>query len=241
MNVESYYTWSLCYDKEQKELDVLKKLGALSLSSEILEVGCGTGRLTARLANGVNKIVAIDPDGDAIAFCKMKYSFTNVLFYQSSLEDLVCQKKFDYVIYSWSMYLIKDKENSLFLAKSLLKKGGKIIVLQANSGEYESNIAKLYSKYDSLARYGDACNALEPIMEKIFGNVSCETLLTHFSFSDIEDLVARSLFFIEDEEGFVPSSSQINSFKNDMAKYKKPDDSFHLTDIVSVFYSEKKD
>lgn len=202
MNGFKYAKWAKHYDPEQKELHILQQYGINFKDKKILEVGCGTGRFTERILPLCKKIICIDPDDVALSVLKSNLNDIRITMFKGTLETIPIQKGyFDYVVFPWSMYLIDNKEVNLKLAYDSLTSTGKLIILQANSGEYENEIAHLYSKYDSLDAYSMACDELPNLVKKVFDNVICDTLHTYFSFNTIDEVIENSLFFIEDEEG----------------------------------------
>ena len=54
-------------DPEGHEVAALFSTPASFTSRRVLEIGCGTGRLTRRYAHVAGPIIAIDPDADKIA------------------------------------------------------------------------------------------------------------------------------------------------------------------------------
>jgi len=52
-------------DPEEYETAVLRRLGGLS-GKEVLDVGCGYGRASRRIARWASSVLGVDPDADAI-------------------------------------------------------------------------------------------------------------------------------------------------------------------------------
>jgi ubiquinone/menaquinone biosynthesis C-methylase UbiE len=72
----------------------------------ILEVGCGNGRLTLRLAKlGAGQILAFDPDSQSIRAARRELpeKYKNRITYRVGNAEHVKQKanQFDIVVFSW--------------------------------------------------------------------------------------------------------------------------------------------
>lgn len=241
MNQEMYHEWAKHYDYENIELRVLKQHNIDFTNKIVLEVGCGTGRFTNRIIPSAREIVAIDPCESAIELCKKHTTDNNVTYIVGTLEDLnIPSNMFDYVVFSWSMYLIENKVLNLQIAHSALKQDGALIVLQASSGEFEEEGNKLYETYSPIREYSSTNSVLEEALHNTFGNVDRDEIKTHFIFSSIDEVVDYALMFVEDSEGKYPSEDVISLFKNTITKYKQDDGTFKLTDIVDLFISWKK-
>jgi 2-polyprenyl-3-methyl-5-hydroxy-6-metoxy-1,4-benzoquinol methylase len=76
---------ALRIDPEKNEVNALKAMTDWR-DKRVLEIGCGNGRLTRRLANLGAQIEAIDPDRKLIAIAK---------------KDLPARLSDDIVIFSW--------------------------------------------------------------------------------------------------------------------------------------------
>jgi ubiquinone/menaquinone biosynthesis C-methylase UbiE len=72
----------------------------------VLEVGCGNGRLTLRLAKfGIEKLIAFDPDPQSIRTARRELpeEYKDRIVYQVGNAEHVRQKanEFDIVVFSW--------------------------------------------------------------------------------------------------------------------------------------------
>lgn len=76
---------------------------------DVLEIGCGDGRLTWRYASKASKVTAIDPDGNLIKAAQAGIPeglAGRVNFIESSLDDFSASytgRKFDLAIFAWSL------------------------------------------------------------------------------------------------------------------------------------------
>jgi 2-polyprenyl-3-methyl-5-hydroxy-6-metoxy-1,4-benzoquinol methylase len=95
-------------DPEGNETDALFDLVELE-GREVLEIGCGDGRLTWRYADRAAHVTAIEPFEDSIARAKRRLSETpneRVEFRHVGFEDLAAASDADVVdvaLLSWSL------------------------------------------------------------------------------------------------------------------------------------------
>ncbi len=96
---------ALVIDPAGEEIRALKKITNWR-GKHVLEVGCGTGRLTLRLAKfGVEKVRAFDPDPKAIRVARKELpeKYKSRVEYRVGNAEHVKQeeKQFDIVVFSW--------------------------------------------------------------------------------------------------------------------------------------------
>ena len=95
-------------DPEGNETDALFDLVKLE-GREVLEIGCGGGRLTRRYADRVAHVTAIDPFADAIARANewlAEEPIERIEFRHVAFEDLAAASDadvFDVALLSWSL------------------------------------------------------------------------------------------------------------------------------------------
>jgi ubiquinone/menaquinone biosynthesis C-methylase UbiE len=92
-------------DPERNELRALKEVGTWR-DKKVLEVGCGDGRLTLRLATLRPRLIhAIDPSSDLIRLARKKLpakSSKQIHYKVGSAGKLkYASQSFDIVIFSW--------------------------------------------------------------------------------------------------------------------------------------------
>ena len=98
---------SMQLDPEGAETAALNALAPDLTSSRVLEVGCGSGRLTCRYADRAASVLGIDPDGAAVA----TFQETMPAALRGRVELRVCpldaldipDHAFDVVVLSWSL------------------------------------------------------------------------------------------------------------------------------------------
>jgi len=95
-------------DPEGNETDALFDLVDVE-GREVLEIGCGDGRLTRRYADRVARVTAIEPFGDAIARAQTWLSEApneRIEFRHVAFEELAHASDadvFDVTLLSWSL------------------------------------------------------------------------------------------------------------------------------------------
>jgi ubiquinone/menaquinone biosynthesis C-methylase UbiE len=100
---------------------------------DVLEIGCGKGRITRDLAKHACHVVATDPDEVSVGVAQASISFRNIDFMVAveGMPDLT-DSRFDVVMYTLSLHHVPAAEmaDSLNKAADLLKSDGVIIVLE---------------------------------------------------------------------------------------------------------------
>jgi len=103
---------------------------------EVLEIGCGDGRITTQLVGKVKRLVAIDPDAEIIA--EAKENTKGVSLRIGSGECLEFQSEsFDIILFTLSLHH-QDTSLALREAKRVLRDHGRVVILEpVNDGEIE--------------------------------------------------------------------------------------------------------
>lgn len=188
---------------------------------EVLEVGCGTGRITRDLARHASRVVAVDPDGAALAKARAAVPAPNVTFLP--MPDGVLDfpsASFDLVIYTLSLHHVPvDRmDHSLRTAAGLLREGGVIIVVEPAEGGSFTEAKERFG-----AGSGDERPAQEAAiraMNRLDGWIVGETVFfrVHFLFADEDDFIASKLpGFREKPEAY---QMEVREF---LARHRRPE------------------
>ena len=132
---QAYNSWAQQYDtNENKTRDLEAKalketLGTVSFN-DCLEIGCGTGKNTAWLADKAKKVTAVDFSDDMLAKAKAKVMQPNIVFKQADITHpwtfgTAC---YDLVTFSLVLEHIEDLDAVFDEAAKALKPGGYVYI-----------------------------------------------------------------------------------------------------------------
>jgi trans-aconitate methyltransferase len=89
-------------DPEGHEVTALTAMVPSFASRRVLEIGCGSGRLTERYARQAGSVIAIDPDEDAIA--EMREALPDVDARAAGINTFALPPhSVDIVLFAWSL------------------------------------------------------------------------------------------------------------------------------------------
>ena len=123
-------------DPDNKYIQAINSHAPLS-GATILEIGCGNGRMTGDMAKYAAKIVATDLDEEVLELAAKNINAENVEFlYTRDGFAKLPEQTFDLVIYTLSLHHIPPDKmiENLCHSGSLLKDGGKIVVVEPGDG-----------------------------------------------------------------------------------------------------------
>lgn len=95
----------------------------------LIDVGCGTGFLTAKLAGLVSSCVGIDASGRSIEIAKKKYSKTKAHFYKYRISEYVTDIPFDMCVANMVFSSDPELSCSLQAIHNMLNVKGKLLVV----------------------------------------------------------------------------------------------------------------
>lgn len=134
-NIEGYNAWSSFYDQYPNPTIAVDELHFPSFWSRlskarVLEIGCGTGRHTLKLANQGNDVVGIDQSSGMLAEARRKVKNDSATFIEADFltYEKFSKQSFDAIIVSLVIEHIKDINFFFKKTASLLKTDGKIFI-----------------------------------------------------------------------------------------------------------------
>lgn len=183
---------------------ILKTLGELPSSRQILDVGCGIGELCHSMSrqDPLATIIGIDPSVKMISRAKENFSGKNIKYICGHHDILPEDQKFDLIVSTNAFPYMPDKPKALVGMKMLLKPNGKLLLLFANRNT-------LYDAFWLMFVKLTTSNAQYPSVS------SLHNLLKEGGFEIGKTEPIESLFF-------VPSVFMVESFLPE-SKAEKPE------------------
>ncbi|KAI0805599.1 S-adenosyl-L-methionine-dependent methyltransferase [Xylaria sp. FL0064] len=173
-------------------LFLMKKL-EIAPGMRVLDVGCGPGDLTAKIAELVGdngSVVGIDPSGQRIAIALDQRAKQNISFQVGRAEDLsqFPSRSFDIVFVNSTLHWVEDQPAALMEFSRVLKPGGRLGI-SGGSGDFVSAQEKI--KEDVLSRE-PYCNYPEQSPPKFLKKSELERLLNRAEFLT-EEITRREI------------------------------------------------
>lgn len=230
-------------DLKRKENADIKPLSA----TNILEVGCGDGRVMREFAPVAKSVIGIDTNSQVINFLQSEIEQAFVTIIASNLDaaninvavnemsgtDLQFEdESFDLVLFPWSLHQIKDKHTALKEAKRVLAKNGHLVVFGLlPGGEYENAVAEIGLDPGPQV---DPVEAYEKPLIDAFGKIddSCpigakpEDKEFGFLFPDVETSVANWDWALYNWHEQVVKPEQLKTIAARMQKNSRQDGVF---------------
>lgn len=106
------------------------------INKNILDLGCGGGILTEKLAQHGAKITALDKSKELIKIAKSRLIFSSIKINYLNIDIMnflkKCQTKFDIIICMELLEHIENKQPIINLSKNILNENGTIIISSLN-------------------------------------------------------------------------------------------------------------
>jgi len=124
-DAEGYHFHSAA--QQEAALDLLKSIH-LKGDEEILDVGCGDGKITAHIAQCVpqGKVIGIDASEQMIEFAKKRFSKPNLTFVLQEAQKF--NGRFDVIFSSFALQWVFNISDFLQRAKKSLKSKGHLVI-----------------------------------------------------------------------------------------------------------------
>ena len=157
-NLVSYYDdraneYEKVYLNPAEQGDLLKATTIfqnLFSQKTVLEIACGTGYWTERIAETATSIYATDINESVIEIARKKQINDNVTFAAADMYQLKPDQKYEGVFggFIWSHILLQDLGKFIAKVRSFLKSNGTIVFIDSNYVEGTNHDLKKITKTD---------------------------------------------------------------------------------------------
>jgi len=184
------------YERESKEILQYQKLKKIA-NVNVLDIGCGSGKLLIALSNYNFKLFGIDIDPEPIKVLKENYNIDgDAVFFSNFSTD----KKFDIIFAYHFLEHVSDPTLTLQKMKNLLKPGGLLFLRVPN---IDSLSYKIFGKYSVILD--------QPRHIFMFSPKTLENFLEKVEFKNIKIETNPHLYFIESILNFFDLTSNFSS------------------------------
>ena len=150
-------------------------------NQEILEIGCGDGRITKQLVGKAKRVVAIDPDAAVIAEAKENTKGAGLRIGSGECLEFP-NESFDVILFTLSLHH-QNSSVALREAKRVLRDHGRVVILEpVNDGEIEQVCNFLQDEAQVLREAFQAIEASDFEVER------SEAFYTHWEFENDHEL-----------------------------------------------------
>lgn len=158
-------------------LEVMERCVDLN-GQDILEVGCGDGRVTGPLTERAGRVVAVDPDAASVLQARIQAPKAEMVV--GSGENLgFLHSSFDVVVFTLSLHHHQNGRRALEEAFRVLRPGGRAMVLEPEEdGEVQRVCEVLHDERQALGR------ARQAIQKSPFQCTARERFETLWEFED---------------------------------------------------------
>lgn len=219
----------MIYDKDNLQMTMIQQLAAID-GKTVLEIGCGEGRLSVKLAGSACKYIAIDPDKEAIA--KAQQQTGNAVFHIGSGENLPFgDESFDLVIFILSLHH-QNSFQALMEAGRVLNRSGRVIILEPSAeGEFQQFFHLFNDETDALK------SAAEAIRHSPFDLIRHELFEVPAEFDDLADLYQYPFDQSPaDDTGRSKILAKLCQFRGEI----KEEQTIQLSDSIHIYLLQKR-
>ena len=115
---------------------------------KILDIGCGTGQLAKEISDEYPFVdyLGIDVTKNMISLAKKSNDGKKVRFINKSVDDFICDERFDIIICTHAFPYFPNKEKAMSKMYKLCKEGGKVIIVSSSTNNLKDLLANLIVK-----------------------------------------------------------------------------------------------
>nr|XP_054752722.1 juvenile hormone acid O-methyltransferase-like [Lytechinus pictus] len=174
--ISSVYSQNRCRDEALKWVD-------FDENDDVLDVGCGSGRLCKMLSPRVNSVTGLDISHGMIEFARTENSGPNIQFFQEDAQTFGShlnnwREKFNKILSMCSLHWCSDKENVLKNVYQCLKPGGMFVLNFVTHAELFSEWSSYGETWDSwIRKHPKWCQYLQNRDYEVFPTKSTEGFL----------------------------------------------------------------
>jgi ubiquinone/menaquinone biosynthesis C-methylase UbiE len=115
-----------------------------------IDLGCGTGRVAAKLAEHYTHVRAVDLSPEMVELARRKYGHPRITFEQGDLDTVSGQ--YDFVVSLMTLHHVPDLQSTLRRINGLVAPGGSVVLVDGAGPHPQSRWAFYFWHTAGLAR-----------------------------------------------------------------------------------------
>lgn len=157
-------------------------------NANVLEVGCGSGKISTSLSPHVKSLTSIDSNEEFILNNKKVHDSCNTTFIHSSFEDFKPTSKFDVILFTWEGFHMKQRELSILeKIKEVSKQSSIIIIVDTYPHSEFSKLVSSFNEKSNDLLYSQKETLNKEILLQ-FKNLKNEIFFTQHEFDSISKI-----------------------------------------------------
>ncbi len=124
-----------------KTAEAITELAGIQADQRILDIACGTGKVTTALARHQQQptVTAVDLSSGMLQQARQKaehHQLENIEFHQMAFEEMAFGEQFDAAVCSFGIFFVNEMEEALVKFAEQVKPGGRIILTTFAEGSF---------------------------------------------------------------------------------------------------------
>jgi len=192
-------------------------------NKDVLDIGCGDGNKTKKIARYSEAVLAIDPDVGLIRVAKIKNPRRNITYRVGKAETLKFSQEFDVVIFTLSLHHVRSDKIDTALKKAIksLKQGGYLVVIEPG---FSGSIFEAEIRFDAWG--GD---------ERKEKSLAYYFILNRKDIKEIEEFNSKTVFIFKSVRDFIDTLEPKKNLNELPSFLKKHDYKLTAARRINIF------
>lgn len=202
-----------------------------------LEVGCGSGRLTSRIAPDRGEYVAIDVDPRLVRYCKRERDEVadglSVAVVDAGGGLPMVDDSFDVVLDGWAFAMVGRPDVVAREYRRVLRPGGRLVMLAGRDGSDYHDVLRSVS--DSGYSFSVEETIEAPLAERFGEPVEKREFESRYVFSSVAAAYEAFLFHTDELASVTLSDEQRATLESGIERYEREDGTIKMAEYTVFF------
>ncbi|PSP96285.1 hypothetical protein BRC84_01835 [Halobacteriales archaeon QS_1_68_44] len=226
---EDFEIWSEFYDSSY-EMDVLRKYADFS-EEEVFEAGCGSGRLSFRIADRCGRLVSVDVLPSLINLCQQRLAENHsglIDTLRFEVQDATSlpypDDHFDAILDGWTFSVFEDREEAAAEYKRIVPDDSPFYAIQVRGGSEYQQILDKFIPDEKLERWTKGPSIDKEMVEYFGEPLVKEKIVTPYYFKSLDEAFEAYMFNFEEWLDMELPESKQQQLKKAISEYDNGDE-----------------